>query len=608
MANKIKVSEIRKQFPMYADLDDQQLLSGIRKKYYSDIPFGKFISRIEFDTSKVDPTEGMSGAQKFLAGAGKALVDTARGVGQLVGAVSREDVAESRRLDEALMRSGAAQAGNLTGNIAATLPAMLVPGAATLKGAAAIGAATGFVQPSVSTGETVTNAALGGVLAPGAQVAGRVVGAGAETARGLIEPLTKAGQERIAQRTLQQFAGIAPGAQQQAASALASARSAVPGVIPTAAQAADNRGIAQLESAISRMPEYADLFRQRSSSNYNAIADAMREVAGDEGQRAFFENSRDIAAKQLYKTAYQATPDATSLTPAIKGEITKLLKRPSVNQASKVAQRWAIERGEKPSANGSLRALHDVKTALDDDITAAVQAGRGGEVEALRATQQKLLNVMEKLSPTYGEARATYAEMSKPINQLDVGQELYNRLFSATSDLGAERMTPNAFANALRNADATAARATGFPSAKMADVMSPEQMQVINNVAKEIGSRARADDLLRSVGSNTMQNMTSQNALRAALGPTGLPETVLDKFASSALGQLVASPARAIGAISGAEKRATDILANALLDPQAAAALLQRVEQPSLVNRAMPTVNRLLGYAPLPAIAYGAQQ
>lgn len=111
----------------------------------------------------VDPTSGMSGTEKFLAGTGKAMADLGRGVGQMVGAVSRDDVAQSRKRDAALMNTGAGVAGNLFGNVAMLAPAAMIPGANTAAGAGTIGAVTGMLQPSTSTSETMLNVGLGGV-------------------------------------------------------------------------------------------------------------------------------------------------------------------------------------------------------------------------------------------------------------------------------------------------------------------------------------------------------------------------------------------------------------------------------------------------------------
>lgn len=109
----------------------------------------------------VDPTEGMSTFEKAAAGTGKAIVDTLQGAGQMLGLADRADVEETRRRDAPLMKSTAAKVGNFAGNVAMMAPAALIPGAATVPGAAAIGAGMGLIQPSTSTGETLTNVALG---------------------------------------------------------------------------------------------------------------------------------------------------------------------------------------------------------------------------------------------------------------------------------------------------------------------------------------------------------------------------------------------------------------------------------------------------------------
>jgi hypothetical protein len=94
----------------------------------------------------------------FLAGAGQNIMGLARGASQVLpGGATREDISEQRRLDADLNKRSAATAGNLLSN----LPLAFIPGAGTTRGAAALGGALGFLQPSVSTTETFGNAALG---------------------------------------------------------------------------------------------------------------------------------------------------------------------------------------------------------------------------------------------------------------------------------------------------------------------------------------------------------------------------------------------------------------------------------------------------------------
>src|SRR5581483_1225634 len=178
------------------------------------------------------------GINRFLAGAGKATTDIGRGAGQMVGLESRQDVAASRALDAPLMRTGAGKAGFIAGTAADALPAAFIPGANTMLGAGAIGAGMGLLQPSVSTKETLGNTALGAATGPLSLLVGRGLGALYQGAKSAIEPLFRGGQERVAARTLQAFAG-GPQEAQQAASSIANAGPTLPGVQPTTAEVAN---------------------------------------------------------------------------------------------------------------------------------------------------------------------------------------------------------------------------------------------------------------------------------------------------------------------------------------------------------------------------------
>lgn len=124
-----------------------------------------------------NPTSGMSAFERGAAGAGKYMVDIARGAGQWIGAVDRKDIEESRRMDKALMDTTAGKVGNFVGGAATLVPSMLIPGANTVAGAGAIGALTGAMQPSTGTGETLSNIAFGGAGGAGGQfVANKIPG------------------------------------------------------------------------------------------------------------------------------------------------------------------------------------------------------------------------------------------------------------------------------------------------------------------------------------------------------------------------------------------------------------------------------------------------
>lgn len=181
---------------------------------------GAYLSSMPPDVAPpapIDPTADMTTTQKVLAGAGKAFVDLGRGAGQMarsvmpdsaadaIGLPTQADIDESRKLDAPLMNTTAGTVGNVIGNVAATLPTVFIPGAAGLRGAMAVGGATGALQP-VATGESrLKNTAIGAGVGGASVVAGRAANAAWKGGKALVEPLTTKGQQRIAARTAERF-------------------------------------------------------------------------------------------------------------------------------------------------------------------------------------------------------------------------------------------------------------------------------------------------------------------------------------------------------------------------------------------------------------------
>ena len=518
-------------------------------------------------------------------------------VQRLLAAQSKLSEQVNRANDASVLHTTAGKVGNIGANVAMMLPTAFLPGANTLAGAAAIGGISGALQPSLDAGETVGNAGLGAILSPAALLAGRGMAALYQGGKALLKPFTEAGQREIAGKTLERFAGDPAAAQ----ATLQGARSLVPGSAPTVAEVAQDAGLAQLQrSLVNADPKIADAFARRGADQAAARMQALREVAGDAGQRDFYEAARSATSKDLYGKAFDAGIDPASITPGIKGEVTKLLKRPSIQDAMDTARRLAAEDGRRLTDANQLEGLHYVKKALDDKIATAGQNGIGDiERSALLGTRDKLLNLMDTLSPAYAEARATHAAMSRPINQMDVGQYLLDRMKPALTDYGAlPRENANAFAAALRDSAGTARRATGFPAATLEGTLEPAQLEMLRNVAADLARKASAQELGRAVGSNTGQNLVGQNLLESVIGPLGLPKTWASTVAQNALTEnLVARP---IGYLARpAERRVQDALAQAMLNPQEAAGLLGLALRPRVTGLLASEAERAI--APLTA-------
>ena len=181
----------------------------------------------------------------------------------------------------------------------------------------------------------------------------------------------------------------------------------------------------------------------------------------------------------------------------------ELSSRPAFLQAVERAKQLALEEGAQiGDPTNSVKGLHYVKLALDDSLQKgrSPQSGMGGvELRAVEATRKKLLAMLDEVSPAYKIARETYAAQSRPINQMEVGQELERQLVPALSADAKQRAT--AYANALRNAPQTIKRATGHPRFEtLEQVMEPGQLETLRSVHGDLANDA-AYKALASSGS-----------------------------------------------------------------------------------------------------------
>lgn len=215
----MNVAEIRAKFPQYKDLSDDQLIIGLHKKYYSDIPLNEFTKQIQYTAP--DPTGSFG--ENALAGAGKAVNDLYMGGKQAYATVadkiaprdqtlsslitgkvpSRSDevqqqIDEQARLDKPLMSTGGGVAGNIAGDAAMwAIPGLKAaklagPGLLARYGSAAgMGGLQGASTPTQTGGSTLLNAGVG--------AAGGMLGQGVSDAAGfLLNPIkSKATQPKL---------------------------------------------------------------------------------------------------------------------------------------------------------------------------------------------------------------------------------------------------------------------------------------------------------------------------------------------------------------------------------------------------------------------------
>jgi len=115
------------------------------------------------DVKKPRATDDMSGGQKFLAGVGQGMLQIPRGLGQLSGVYSQQQIDEMKRQDADLMSTGAGGLGSFTGQTAVGLVMpMKVPMISNpIVNRAVVGGLFGAVQPTATGESRATNTAMG---------------------------------------------------------------------------------------------------------------------------------------------------------------------------------------------------------------------------------------------------------------------------------------------------------------------------------------------------------------------------------------------------------------------------------------------------------------
>ena len=294
----------------------------------------------------------------------------------------------------------------------------------------------------------------------------------------------------------------------------------IKGSQPTLAELTQDPGLAQLQrTQQSKSTALASDLAENKAAKGTARKSLMEEYAGSEGELQYYKDARKAIAEPLYKKALDSPIDPKRVTPELQNQMTDLMQRPSIKEAQQQAIKLARDEGVNLAEQdmGSMRGLHYMKMAIDEKISAAKTAQNNNQVRILTGLQDNLVGVMQKLSPDYAKATAEFAEASKPINRMEVGQYLKEKLFPATNNHGADITTVNQFAKALAHPDQTARLATKFPGAKLENIFTKEEITQLKNLADDVVRQANVESAARITGSQTAQLMAAQGKLANAI-------------------------------------------------------------------------------------------
>jgi len=512
--------------------------------------------------------------ESALAGATKSFIDPAVAMAQMLtqGKHGTSDLAKrlGEEADVYYQENPVAYGtGRIAGAIApaaATTKAIgMIPSFAKLSPyvqGAGYGAVAGALSPEETgkTGQELLGQELkqvggGAILGAPSPLIGKAADVVYHAGKSLVEPFYKMGRNEIIGRALRQFAG---GDAEKAIENLRSYENLVPGSAPTVGEVAGVPSLAAAQRAVANAsPEATNALAGRQLENTQARTNALESIATPT-RVAKYQDLRSRVSDELYSDALKPL-NLGELTPEMTTEIKGLIKTPAIKRAMGQAQENAANRGiDITDPAGSMRGLHETKMALDDEIARvkALAEKNGGsssaELNSLQTAKSRLLNFMENVSPEYKVARQNYERLSKPVEQLEAISNLANK---STSNKDSA-IYLNRFSNELEKA-------------KNEGILSPRQIQRLEAIKEDLLRTDYLNNSGRGVGSDTVQKLAYNNMLNQL----NLPNLLRRRGFAETIGNIAARASDV--AYGGANKQLTNELAQTLLDPRKAAAMMK---------------------------------
>jgi hypothetical protein len=483
----------------------------------------------------------------------------------------------------AVVGAAAAPVAQAVGNGMAALPGMQITGAAGSAAAGGIARENG-VGPLGQIGYGVLGGLAGAVAPSAALAAARGVKAAASNIGGVAQPLLNP-KAYVGNQLAQTIGTDAPGV----AANLQNVPEFVANSSPTTAQAAGGPVLVATEKAFANAnPEFKNALAAREASNNAARWDAINGVARTEADLSQAMADRAAVTKPMYDAAHaQIVPIDDSLT--------TLATRPAIKQAMQSADLLAKNEGvpiqwptpQNPQISG--KALDYTNRALSDLIGTAKAQNNPEQVKALTGAQSLLQGWMEKNVPGLREASSDYAAFSSPVNTMQAGQQIAQKLSGGAQNVAKQpQITLPAFKSAL--AQALKGQDHGIDAQAQA---------ALENITKDL-QRSSVSGALRSPGSDTAYNIAANGWLGRQIygknfgGATGLGRTL------GAIGATVTGhPYIGLGLLSQGNKlgqmagnRLNEQLSQFLLQPESLLPYVQAVQPQEAAQALLPLTRR----------------
>ena len=560
------------------------------------------LTMMEKSGGKITPSSTASNLIRGLTlGASDAIEAGARA---LVGPESYEQERAAIRLGEqeyAEDYGGRKLAQEVLGSVPTSIAAsMLVPGAGSAVAgsrlanlakvapvAAGEGAVAGYFGGDADpiSVEALQDTAIGGGAGLLFAGAGEMIGGLKDAAS---PALMNSAQERIVGQVLNRQATNPA----QAAEALArGGEQFVPGSVPTTAQVARDPGLAAAETTVRGM-DTSNRLGQRILDQQTARADELQRLAGSEDDLARLVDYRNAQTGGMRDTAFDEGGMITNPQDLI-DSFNALANRPGIK--GKKSVRTLIERfrdevellAKDPDNPEVLlpidpRDMYAVRQEMsdmlygklgnDDKAVARLSRQQIGELQSI------IDDEIEAVAPGFQDYLATYTARSKPVNRMETTQDLQRRAQGTAVNLqtGDLVLTAPKFRNALNARKKEIAR------------LPLSNKKRINAITRDLDrSSAATAPGVKVPGSDSFKNLSMASAIGRIFG---------DGQADASIPKGLMSPFRALFALTGSDEKMTELLVQAMMDPELSARLMSRATEQNAntfvtaVKRRLPTV------------------
>jgi hypothetical protein len=176
-------------------------------------------------------------------------------------------------------------------------------------------------------------------------------------------------------------------------------------------------------------------------------------------------------------------------TPAVEAAPGKIMPAPEGSSLKRV-QGPATEAAEAVPTTASGADLHTVQLALKDMMAESPGGIKGFASKEIGLVRKQLTKWLEDNSERYAAVKQKFIEDSKPINEMQIGQQLQKDL---RGELGVGEQRAGKFDASVENAPATITNAIGAPIFKTLDAaIGPENTAIVKGIQQDLAREALA--------------------------------------------------------------------------------------------------------------------